>query len=41
MSQASGGPNTPQRNRNNLPDLLRVMPVRVSIKDGKIPTKRR
>ena len=27
---------TPQRNRNNLPDLLRTMPVKVFIKDGKI-----
>ena len=26
----------PQRNRNNLPDLLRTMSVKVSIKDGKI-----
>ena len=26
----------PQRNRNNLLDLLRGMPVKVSMKDGKI-----
>ena len=36
MSWASGGPDTLQRNRNNLPDLLRTMPVKVSVKDGKI-----
>ena len=32
MSWASGGPNTPQRNRYNLPDLMRAMPVKESIK---------
>ena len=26
----------PQKNRSNLPDLLRAMPVKVSLKDGKI-----
>ena len=26
----------PQRNWNNIPDLLRTMPVKVCIKDGKI-----
>ena len=26
----------PQRNKDNLPDLLRAMPVKASIKDGKI-----
>ena len=36
MSQASGVSSMPQRNRNNLPDLLRAMLVKVSIKDGKI-----
>ena len=36
MSLASGGPYTPQRNWNNIPDLLRTMSVKVSIKDGKI-----
>ena len=30
------GPNTPQRNMNNIPDLLRAMPVKVSVEDGKI-----
>ena len=25
-----------QRNRNDIPDLLRIMPVKVSVKDGKI-----
>ena len=29
----------PQRNRNNLPDLLRTMPVKISVKDGKISNK--
>ena len=36
MSRASGGPDTPQRNRNNLPDLLRTMSVKESVIDGKI-----
>ena len=36
MSSASGGPDTPQRNWNNFPDLLRTMSVKVSVKDGKI-----
>ena len=33
MSGASGGSETPQRERNNLPDLLGAMPVQVSVKD--------
>ena len=33
---SSGGSDTPQRNWNNIPDLLIVMPVKVSVKDGKI-----
>ena len=32
MSRASGGPDTPQRNWNNIPDLLRAMLVEVSSK---------
>ena len=28
MSQACGGSDRPQRNRNNIPDLLRAMPVK-------------
>ena len=36
MSRASGGPNTPQNDRNYIPDLLRATPVKVSLKDGKI-----
>ena len=36
MSRASGGPDTPQRNWNDIPDLLRAMSVKVSAKDGKI-----
>ena len=36
MTLASGGSDTPQRNRNNLHDLLRTMPVKVSVKDGKL-----
>ena len=35
MSRASSGPDTPQRNRNNIPDLLREMPVKVSVIGGK------
>ena len=35
----SGGPDTPQRNWNNIPDLLRTMPVKASVKDGKISNK--
>ena len=27
---------TPQSNRDNIPDLLRSNPVKVSVKDGKI-----
>ena len=27
---------TPQRNWNNIPDLLRTMPLKVSVKDEKI-----
>ena len=41
MSRTSGGSDTPQRNWNNLPDLLRAMPMKVSIKDGKISNKQR
>ena len=33
---ASGGPDTPQRNWKNIPDLLRAMSVKVSVIDGKI-----
>ena len=36
MSRDSGGPDTPKRNRNNVPGLLRAMPVNVSVKDGKV-----
>ena len=31
----------PQRNKNNIPDLLRTMPVKVSIKDCKISNSNR
>ena len=41
MRSASGGPDTPQRNWNNVPDLLTAMPVKASVKDEKISTKRR
>ena len=34
MSCASGVPDTPHRNRNNIPDLLRSETVKVSVKDG-------
>ena len=36
MSRASGGPDTPQRNWNNISNFLRAMSVKVSIKDGKM-----
>ena len=36
MSQASGVLDMPQRNWNNIPDLLRAMPVKASVKDGGI-----
>ena len=29
----------PQRNRNNVPHLLRAIPVKVSLEDGKISNK--
>ena len=35
MTLASGGPDTLQRNRNNVPDLLRTISVKVSVIDGK------
>ena len=38
MSGASGGPDMPQRKWDNIPDLRRTMPVRVSVKDGKTST---
>ena len=41
MSRTSGGPDTPQRNWSNLPVLLRTMPVKVSAKMDRSPTKRR
>ena len=31
-----GVPDMPSWNRDNLPDLPRAMPVKVSVKDGKI-----
>ena len=36
MVAYAGGPDTPQRKRNGLPDLLKAMPVKVSLKDGNI-----
>ena len=36
MTLASGGSNMPQRNWNNLHELLGTMPVKVSVKDGTI-----
>ena len=36
MIRASGGPDTPQKNKKSIPDLPRAMPVEVSVKDGKI-----
>ena len=40
MSWASGFSDTPQRDWNNIPDFMRAMSVKVSIKDGRSPTKR-
>ena len=36
MSQASSVPDMPQRSRDNIPDLLRPIPVKLAVKDGKI-----
>ena len=36
MNQASGGPDMAQRSKNYIPDLLRAMPVKVSVKDVKV-----
>ena len=36
MRRASGGPDTPKRNRSRIPDLLRAIPVKVYVIDGKI-----
>ena len=36
MLRVSGGPDTPQRDWNDIPDLLRTMPVKVSVQRGKI-----
>ena len=39
MSRAYGCSEMPQINKNHLPDLLRTMPVKVSIKYGKLSNK--
>ena len=39
MGRASSCSDTPQRNRNNIPDLLRAMPVKLFVKDGKISSQ--
>ena len=36
MSRASGVPDKSQRNGNNAPGLLRAMPVKASVRDGKV-----
>ena len=36
MSRASSDPETPQRNRNDVPDLLTATSLKVYVKDGKI-----
>ena len=36
MGGVSHVPKTPQRNWSNIPDPMRAMPVKVSVKDGKI-----
>ena len=38
MGGASGVSDTPQRNRNNIPNLLRAMSVKGYVKDGNICT---
>ena len=39
MSQASGGPDTPQRNGKNAPDLLRAMHVKVPVSTLEVKAK--
>ena len=39
MSRASGDP--PQSSRNNIPDLLRAISMKASVKDERSATKRR
>ena len=36
MSRPSGGPGMPQWNSKNISNLLRAMPVKVSVQNGKI-----
>ena len=36
MSRATGVPNMPKGNMNNIPDLPRTTSVKLSVKDGKI-----
>ena len=36
MSRASGVPDTAQRSRSNIPDLWKVIPVKVYLEDGKM-----
>ena len=38
MSPVSGGPDVPQGNMSNLPDLLRAITVKVYVKDRKLST---
>ena len=33
MSRASGGPDTHQNSRNNIPDFLRAISMKASVKD--------
>ena len=40
MDWASGCTDMPQRNWNNIPDLLRAMPMKLSVKMERSPTKR-
>ena len=40
MNRASGDPDTPQRNWNNIPDHLRTMPVKLSVKMERSPSER-
>ena len=39
MIRSSGGPDTPQRNRNNIPDPLRAIALKIPVEDGSTLTE--
>ena len=39
MGRASGGSNMPHWIRNNIPDLVRAMSVKIAVENGKICKK--